>query len=147
MGIRVWDYGCSCGKEYRSYPVIEDRTPETIQCECGKRAGWIMAKTNGIHSTISTLYGNGVDPQYGEEVQSYDHKKRLQKEKGMGEVSGPEHIDDIMADAPEQAAQRPVDVGVADTVEDLMKDLYNDPRVDKHHTGAPRALMEPDIGF
>ena len=106
-----------------------------------------MAKTNGIHSTISTLYGNGVDPQYGEEVQSYDHKKRLQKEKGMVEVSGPEHIDDIMADAPEQAAQRPVDVGVADTVEDLMKDLYNDPRVDKHHTGAPRALMEPDIGF
>jgi hypothetical protein len=135
MGLRLWDYGCGCGKEYRGYPVTAQKTPKTIKCECGQRASWIMAKTNGISDTP---YGR-FDPQFGCVVESYAHKNQLLKQHGMVEVGGPEHMDDIMNDG--QAASEPnPDIIKAESMEEILKNIPQD-RVDRKSTGNPDRPM------
>ncbi len=78
--IRLWDYGCdTCGKKYPDYPVEGKRIPETIVCECGKKASWATKGGNHLHTTRSSMYGR-YEPGLGQYVESYEHKKKLMKE-------------------------------------------------------------------
>ena len=86
MNIRLWDFGCKCGKTYRGTPVTAEKIPKTIKCECGKRAGWISSKHNHIHETNSALGYGKFDPQFGCVVESYSHKKQLMREMGLMET-------------------------------------------------------------
>ena len=142
MSLRLWDYQCDhCGTRHDNHIYTAQRIPKTIKCECGKRAGWAGFKTNFIHPTLSSLYDLGKDPQLdGANPQSYDDRKRTLKEQGKVELGPPERIDDIINDieeTPEHHTHAP-EVGVADSIEDLMKVLQTDPRIDRRHTGAPR---------
>jgi hypothetical protein len=146
--IRLWDFAtCSCGKRHNDEPIDSPRVPKTIGCECGKRVGWVRHKRNHIHESVSTLYGRGVDPQFGCVVEDYGHKQQLLKEKGLVEV-GIERVDDIMNDGAEDTGARNPAVGTLDAetddgaVQELMDSLYQRPDVDRRHTGNPRPMLD-----
>ncbi len=155
MGLRLWTFRCnSCGHLYDAEPILSAKIPKTIGCRqegCKGRASWEMAHTNGIHNTVSTLYGRGVDPQFGCVVKSYDHKQQLLKEKGLVEVGGPERLDDIMNDGPQERGEdmsaRSPDVGVMEgmdedeMVKELTEKLHSNPRIDRKNTGQAREQM------
>lgn len=104
MGLRLQDYACECGKHYRDWPIMKGKIPETIKCECGKRATWARMKVRGIHRSISTMYGK-LDPRFGVVVESYEHKKQLLKEHGWEETDV-ERYDDIQNDVEAQEAKK-----------------------------------------
>jgi hypothetical protein len=83
------DYECPAG--HRQEDVAHERTrrvPKTIRCNapgCRLRAskvfnGWNNASR--FNRTAGRLYGR-FDPQYGCVVESYEHKKALQRKFGM----------------------------------------------------------------
>ena len=147
--IRLWDYGCKCGKNYRDYPVDAPRIPRTIKCECGKRAGWITARQNQIALSNSTMYGK-MDPRFGQVVESYGEKQRLLKEHGMveGDV---EKYDDIQNEVAEQTAkktERSPNTLVADSIDEIYERIDTD-RIDRGATGnlRGRADQDPETGL
>lgn len=156
MSVRLWDFQCDdCGKAHNRVPYSGDHVPETIDCDCGGKASWAMGKTNGLNMTHSGLYDLGADPSLnGENPQSYGERKRILREQGKVEVGGPEKLDDIMDDGPEDRGARNPDVGIigANTDEEMMDQLmdmtYGDPRVSKRDTGDPRReLMDSGLGW
>jgi len=156
MSRRFQDFECdTCGKRHDSYLCTEERIPTIIKCTvCGESCSWAQSRRQGMQGGNSSLYNNGVDPQYGCEVQSYGHKQQLLREKGLVEVGGPEKIDDIMNDGAEDTGERNPDVGFIDANSDeeferkMMDKLYNDPRVDKQKTGDQRREFVGDgIGW
>ena len=140
--LRLWDYGCSCGKEYRGYSVTEDKTPKTIKCSCGKKAEWIMGKTNGIHATHTGMKYGEFDPQFGCVVESYGHKKKLMKEMGLVDIGGPETRDDIERHG-ESIPDNEQDPNVirAESMEEILNKTPAD-QVDWKHTGRPNRPMQ-----
>ena len=157
MSARFQDYECnSCGKRHDSHLCTGERIPKTIKCTaCGRRCSWAQGNRQGMQgSKDSSLYRNGVDPQFGCEVESYGHKQQLLREKGMVEVGGPEKIDDIMNDGAPDTGERNPEVGFIDANSDeefeakMMDKLYNDPRVDHSKTGDQRREFVGDgIGW
>ena len=149
MSVRLWDFQCDdCGKRHDRYPYTSEHVPETIECECGGKASWASGEQNHIHNTISSLYGRGIDPQYGCVVESYEHKKRLLREQGMVEGDGPERIDDIMNSGPSgPPEERNPDLEYVEASSDeealelINRKLQSDPRVDRKRTGDVRTQM------
>jgi hypothetical protein len=145
MGLRLWSFQtCECGRRHDDEPIDAPRVPETITCECGREVGWARQKRMAqVHRSLSTLYGRGVDPQTGVAYESYEHKKRVLKEQGREEV-GIEREDDIMNDAAPEHGPRNPNVQTLDAESDeevkkqLLDKVYQDPRVDRKHSGSPR---------
>ena len=85
--MRLWSFeDCECGATHQSIPISAKRIPKTIKCSCGKRKGWAVKRTNGIHTTHSSLYGR-YEPGLGAFVESYGHKQQLMRELGVDEAS------------------------------------------------------------
>lgn len=143
MNWRLWDYQCSCGKEYRDWPVNGARVPKTIKCECGKRAGWVRMRKNQIHRSHSSQYGR-MDPRLGERVDSYEEKKRLLKERGLEETDI-ERYDDIQQDVINRSKKddTPTNHIVADSLDEIMDSIKTD-QVDWRHTGNLRGRAGQD---
>ena len=87
MSIRLWDFGCECGKVYRDFPCA-NRIYKTIACECGKRAGWISQGINGLTGPTSSMYPR-FEPGLGVTVESYGHKQKLMRAMGVQDSSDP----------------------------------------------------------
>jgi hypothetical protein len=137
--IRLWSFEtCACGAAHDHEPITAKRIPKTIKCACGKRVGWATMKANGISDTP---YGR-FDPQFGCVVESYAHKQRLLKQTGMIEVSGPEKMDDILADGDKLRPASEPDPSVirADSIEEITGNIPRD-RIDWKHTGNPDRPM------
>jgi|TARA_R110000787_G_scaffold37151_4_gene94626 hypothetical protein len=135
--IRLWSYeDCSCGKAHQSVPITSPKIPKTIKCECGKRIGWGVTRTNGIHATLSTMNYGRFDPQFGCVVESYGHKKQLMKELGLIDIGGPEKFDDIEADGERMRPGTEADPSIvrADSMEEIMG-LIPEDQIDRKRTG------------
>ncbi len=150
MALRLWDFACSCGKTYRDWPITAKKVPQTIACECGKRASWISRRQNAIHESHSGMKYGEFDPQFGCVVESYGHKRQLMRERGMVEVGGPEKIDDIREDIAAQeavaASRGPRDPNIlqADSIPELMESIESNPELDRKHTGKLRGREGQD---
>jgi len=143
--IKLWDFGCACGKEYRDWPC-EGRIPETIKCECGKRASWVKMRKNQINLTASTMYGK-VDPRFGVKVEDYGHKKQLLREHGLVEGDVERH-DDIQDDVEarkqrQDRHKRDPNTLVADSLDEITDRISTD-MIDRRATGNLRGRPDQD---
>ena len=137
MILRLWDFSCECGKQYRDYPVYESRIPNSIACECGQRATWAAQRTNHIHPTLSTRKYGEFDPQFGCVVEDYAHKQRLMRELNMVEVGefDKEEVRDNALPSETRTDVNATDVMAADTLEEITAAIDAD-RIDRSATGA-----------
>ena len=92
MTIRTWDFeDCpKCGTKHNDQIFDGERIPSAIECKKCRSSGlgWATRKTNGIHTTHSSLYGR-YEPGLGCVVDSYGHKQKLMRDMGVMEASDP----------------------------------------------------------
>lgn len=149
MNLRLWDYDtCECGKNHRDWPITDKKIPKTIQCECGKRVGWVRGRQNQIHLSHSALYGR-TDPRTGETYADYGEKQADFRRRGLieGDVERVEDIENEIAAQEAKRKERDPNVVVADGVEELQAKLYKDDRIDWSKTGDPTKRGDTEAGL
>lgn len=149
MGLRLWDFAtCSCGKDHRGWPITAKKIPQTIQCECGKRVGWVKAKQNNIYAAAPSLYGK-KDPRFGVTFANVAEKKAYLKEHGI-EESDLEHPDDIMNDRGHTPrGKRDPNMLIGDSLTEINEQIGKMHDIDRNNTGSltGREGQDPETGL
>jgi hypothetical protein len=145
--IASWTFQCTtCARVFDHF--YEPPRPTTTACLCGGEASWASTKRNQIHRSHSGRKYGEFDPQFGMVIESYEHKQKLMKERGWEELP-PETKEEIAEDAynweQKKHTERDPGVLVADSLEELQKQVLEHERIDRRLTGEAsfrRPMME-----